>query len=187
MNFKNHFLIAMPCMADERFKNTVIYMCEHNEDSSMGLIINKPLEISVADMLEQIEIEPIVDVIYPQSLTRSLLFGGPVSADRGFVLHNNKHVFSASIPLTDNLTVTTSKDVLTLLGTEDEPEQFIIVLGYSGWGAGQLEQELLHNSWLTIEADPAIIFDTPIHQRWEKALKQLGIDPLNLSSDIGHA
>lgn len=174
-------------MADERFKNTVIYMCEHNENGAMGLIINKPLEISVKNMLEQIEIDSTLNITHPLSLTQPLLFGGPVAEDRGFVLHNNNQQYNDSIELSDGLMVTTSKDVLSLLGTDDEPEQFIIVLGYSGWDSGQLERELATNSWLTVEADSRLIFDTPIHLRWEKALQQLGIDPLNLSSDIGHA
>lgn len=187
MNFKNHFLIAMPCMADERFKKTVIYMCEHTEEGAMGLIINRPLEINVGDMLEQIELEPVSEIIHPKSLTQPVYFGGPVSEDRGFVLHNDPQLFSASISLDANITLTTSKDLLCLLGTHEEPEKFIIVLGYAGWGAGQLEQELALNSWLTTEADPSIIFNTPFGSRWEKALRQFGINPLNLSSDIGHA
>ncbi|OEE65323.1 hypothetical protein A1OO_01415 [Enterovibrio norvegicus FF-33] len=187
MNFKNHFLVAMPSMLDDRFKHSVIYVCEHNEDGAMGLVINQPIDISVANMLEQIEVERESHVTHPVSLDQPVLFGGPVSEDRGFVLHKNRQEFGSSIQLSDALTVTTSKDILSILGTNDEPEQFIVALGYSGWDAGQLEQELAENSWLTIEADPTVIFDTPINERWEKALKQLGITALNLSSDIGHA
>ncbi|AMG32124.1 YqgE/AlgH family protein [Grimontia hollisae] len=187
MNLKNHFLVAMPSMADKRFQHSVVYMCEHNEDGAMGLVINQPINISIANMLEQIEVEREQDVTRPVSLNQPVLFGGPVSEDRGFVLHKNTKLFGSSIQLSEELTVTTSKDILSILGTNEEPEQFIVALGYAGWDAGQLEQELAENSWLTIEADPTVIFDTPINERWEKALKQLGIDALNLSADVGHA
>ncbi|STO42569.1 Uncharacterized ACR, COG1678 [Grimontia hollisae] len=174
-------------MADKRFQHSVVYMCEHNEDGAMGLVINQPINISIANMLEQIEVEREQDVTRPVSLNQPVLFGGPVSEDRGFVLHKNTKLFGSSIQLSEELTVTTSKDILSILGTNEEPEQFIVALGYAGWDAGQLEQELAENSWLTIEADPTVIFDTPINERWEKALKQLGIDALNLSADVGHA
>ncbi|MBV7297825.1 YqgE/AlgH family protein [Enterovibrio paralichthyis] len=188
MNLKNHFLVAMPGMVDDRFKHSVVYMCEHNEDGAMGLMINQPINISVEKMLEQIELDrEQVVITHPVSLSQPVLFGGPVSEDRGFVLHKHKKLFGSSIQLSDDLTVTTSKDILSILGTNEEPEQFLVALGYAGWDAGQLEQELADNSWLTIEADPAVIFDTPINERWEKALKQIGIDAINLSSDIGHA
>lgn len=187
INLKNHFLVAMPSMADKRFQHSVVYMCEHNEDGAMGLVINQPINISIANMLEQIEVEREQDVTRPVSLAQPVLFGGPVSEDRGFVLHKNVKLYGSSIQLSDELTVTTSKDILSILGTNEEPEQFIVALGYAGWDAGQLEQELAENSWLTIEADPKVIFDTPINERWEKALKKLGIDALNLSADVGHA
>ncbi len=187
VNLKNHFLVAMPSMADERFQHSVVYMCEHNEDGAMGLVINQPINISIAKMLDQIEVEREQDVTHPVSLDQPVLFGGPVSEDRGFVLHKNLKLYGSSIQLSDELTVTTSKDILSILGTTEEPEQFIVALGYAGWDAGQLEQELAENSWLTIEADPKVIFDTPINERWEKALKQMGIDALNLSADVGHA
>lgn len=187
VNLKNHFLVAMPSMADERFQHSVVYMCEHNEDGAMGLVINQPINISIAKMLDQIEVEREQDVTHPVSLDQPVLFGGPVSEDRGFVLHKNLKLYGSSIQLSDELTVTTSKDILSTLGTTEEPEQFIVALGYAGWDAGQLEQELAENSWLTIEADPKVIFDTPINERWEKALKQMGIDALNLSADVGHA
>lgn len=187
MDLKNHFLIAMPNMIDSRFKNSVIYMCEHNKDGAMGLIINQAIDLTIASMLEQIDIKHNHLITHPEHLKQSVLFGGPVSEDRGFVLHKNKQNFSTSVSLSEQITITTSKDILGLLGTHNEPEDYVILLGYAGWAAGQLEQEITTNSWLTIEADPCVIFNTPIEQRWEKALKKLGIDALNLSSDIGHA
>lgn len=153
----------------------------------MGLVINQPINISVASMLDQIEIERDLTVVNPISLDQPVLFGGPVSEDRGFVLHKPKQEFGSSVILSEELTVTTSKDILSLLGTSEQPEQFVVALGYAGWDAGQLEQELAENSWLTIEADPIVIFDTPINERWEKALSHLGISAANLSSEIGHA
>ncbi|RXJ72296.1 YqgE/AlgH family protein [Veronia nyctiphanis] len=187
MNLKNHFLVAMPSMADDRFQNSVVYMCEHNDEGAMGLVINQAINISVANMLDQIEIERDLVVVHPVSLDQPVLFGGPVSEDRGFVLHKPAQLYGSSVELTDDLMVTTSKDILSLLGTSEQPDQFIVALGYAGWDAGQLEQELAENSWLTIEADPAVIFDTPINERWAKALSQLGISAANLSSEIGHA
>lgn len=188
MDLKNHFLIAMPSMADSRFQQGVIYVCEHNHDGAMGLMINHPINLSVGKMLDQIEVERDVPLSKTtESLTQSVLFGGPVSEDRGFVLHPANCSYGTSVPVSDQLAVTTSKDILSILGTEQQPEQFVVALGYAGWEAGQLEQELAENSWLTLEADPSVIFDTPVHQRWQKALDQLGIDAANLSSQVGHA
>lgn len=187
MNFKHHFLVAMPCMPDNRFKNTVIYICEHNDEGAIGFIINKQLDITVTNMIEHIDIEHLKNVTHPLSLAGPLYLGGPVSEDRGFVLHKNIPDFSATTPVSDGFSITTSKEILSFIGTENEPEQFIILLGYSGWGTGQLENELATNSWLTMEADPSIIFNTPCDHRWETALKLFGVNPLNLSSDIGHA
>ena len=187
MNIKNHFLVAMPSMLDDNFRFSVVYMCEHNEDGAMGLIVNRPIDLSIGDMLEQIDIEPALGISHPHSLANPVLFGGPVAEDRGFVLHQNQRHYGSSVNLANNLTVTTSKDILTMLGTSQEPEHYVVTLGYAGWTAGQLERELSENSWLVIEADPTVIFDTPIEQRWHKALAHLGIDPLHLSMEIGHA
>ncbi|OOF14148.1 MULTISPECIES: YqgE/AlgH family protein [unclassified Salinivibrio] len=188
MNLKNHFLVAMPSMTDSRFQHGVIYVCEHNDDGAMGLMINQPINISVGKMLDQIEVERQLPLSQAKdSLAQPVLFGGPVSEDRGFVLHRADRSFGTSIPLSDDLAVTTSKDILSILGTDEQPDQFIVALGYAGWEPGQLELELAENSWLTLEADPKVIFDTPLSERWQKALDQLGIKAANLSSEIGHA
>ncbi len=187
MNFKHHFLLAMPCMSDNRFKNSLIYLCEHNDEGAMGFIINQPLDITVANMLDQMGIESNQEITQPFSLEQPLYFGGPVSEDSGFVLHKNTPLCTEKRCLSETLYISTSKEILTYLGTENEPERFMIVLGYAGWETGQLENELARNSWLTLEADPEIIFNTPSEERWEKALQLLGIDPIHLSSDIGHA
>lgn len=187
MNLTNHFLVAMPSMQDPHFKRGVVYVCEHNEEGAMGLVINQPIDISIGSMLEQIEVERQLPVKNPNSLEQRVLNGGPVSEDRGFVLHQPKGGFDSSININEEISVTTSQDILPLLGTCEAPEKFLIALGYAGWSAGQLEQELADNSWLTIEADPQLIFETPINERWDKAVAKLGINSANLSTEKGHA
>ncbi|MGF1726969.1 YqgE/AlgH family protein [Photobacterium nomapromontoriensis] len=187
MNLTNHFLVAMPSMQDPNFKGGVVYICEHNDEGAMGIVINLPIEISVGNMLEQIEIARDLPVNNPSSLEQPVFNGGPVSADRGFVLHNKSGCFSSSIDITDHVSVTTSKDILSLLGTSEAPEQFLVALGYAGWDAGQLELELAENTWLTTEANPDVVFNTPISERWNKAIAQLGINATHLSIEKGHA
>lgn len=187
MNLTNHFLVAMPGMKDPYFKRSVIYVCEHNEDGAMGLMINAPIDITVGKMLKQVDVQPVHPQLHTESLERPVLNGGPVSGDRGFILHHPKDQYESSIQMTDNISVTTSRDILSVLGTEAEPNKYLVALGYSGWEAGQLEVELSENSWLTIEADPDVIFNTPINERWQKAVQMLGIDASQLSSEIGHA
>ncbi|PSW18578.1 YqgE/AlgH family protein [Photobacterium sanctipauli] len=187
MNLTNHFLVAMPSMQDPNFKGSVVYICEHNDEGAMGIVINLPIEISVGNMLEQIEIERDLPVEDPSSLEQPVFNGGPVSSDRGFVLHNRIKNFSSSIDITDDVSVTTSKDILSLLGTHEAPDNFLVALGYAGWDAGQLEQELAENSWLTTEANPDVVFNTPVNERWHKAIAQLGISSAHLSIDKGHA
>ncbi|KJY81433.1 hypothetical protein TW81_18495 [Vibrio galatheae] len=187
MNLTNHFLVAMPGMKDPYFKRSVIYVCEHNEDGAMGLMINAPIDITIGKMLERVDVESTQPKLMTESLQKPVLNGGPVSEDRGFILHQPKDEYESSIKMTDHLSVTTSKDILGVLGTEAEPNHYIVALGYAGWEPGQLESELSENSWLTVEADPDVMFDTPINERWQKAVQMLGIDVAQLSSDIGHA
>ncbi|MGF1785161.1 YqgE/AlgH family protein [Photobacterium swingsii] len=187
MDLTNHFLIAMPSLQDSSFKRSVVYVCEHNDEGAMGVVVNVPIDISLTNMLEQLDLERSLPVTQAQRLDQPVFNGGPVSSDRGFVLHNHGGVFSSSIQVTPHLSVTTSKDILAILGSDDSPEKFLVALGYAGWDAGQLEQELVDNHWLTIEADPAILFDTPINERWQKAVAKLGINAANLSIDKGHA
>lgn len=187
MNLTNHFLVAMPGMKDPYFQRSVIYVCEHNEDGAMGLMINAPIDITIGKMLEKVDVESIHPKLLTDSLDKPVLNGGPVSEDRGFILHQPKDEYESSIKMTDKISVTTSRDILGVLGTEAEPHHYLVALGYSGWEAGQLEIELSENSWLTVEADPNVMFDTPISERWQKAVQMLGIDVAQLSSDIGHA
>ncbi|NQY88208.1 MAG: YqgE/AlgH family protein [Colwellia sp.] len=205
-SLENQFLIAMPSLAGDYFNKTVTYICEHNDEGAMGLIINMPVNITLHNLLKQIAendpqqvsdnkttVEPKTKPLAEQSifcsasLEQLVLSGGPISQDRGFVLHRTQSGWNSSIALNDDIMITTSKDILLALGTEKEPEQFMVTLGYAGWGPGQLETELQANSWLTIDADSDILFNTPIEQRWQKATEKLGIDIAHLSSDIGHA
>ncbi|MBW3698638.1 YqgE/AlgH family protein [Vibrio sp. T187] len=187
MNLTNHFLVAMPGMKDPYFQHSVIYLCEHNDEGAMGLMINAPIDVTVGKMLKQVDVESTQPQLNQSSLEKPVLNGGPVAEDRGFILHEPKDTYQSSINMTDQISVTTSKDILAVLGTDAEPEHYLIALGYSGWEPGQLETELAENSWLTIEADPNVIFNTPISERWKKAVQMLGIDVAQLSSDIGHA
>ena len=188
INLTNQFLIAMPGMAGGTFTGAVVYLCEHTEKGALGLVINKPIDIKLKNLFEKVEL----------SLTRDDLaeapvyFGGPVQTERGFVLHERQS--DATSPYSSTLTIpgggldmTTSKDVLEDLASGAGPKRILVTLGYSGWSAGQLEDELGRNGWLTVDADPAVIFDTPVEQRYERALSLLGIDPRMLSQEAGHA
>lgn len=182
-SLQNHFLIAMPSLQDEFFQRSVVYLCEHNDKGAMGLVLSVPLDLNLFDLLQQMQLEPA----NLELAERPVLAGGPVHTDRGFVLHSPMAGFHASLRLTDELMLTSSLDILTTLGTGAAPERYLVALGYASWEAGQLEQELLENSWLTTPADLALIFDVPLAQRWEAAAGRLGINVWQLSSDVGHA
>ncbi|MBO9489131.1 YqgE/AlgH family protein [Endozoicomonas sp. G2_1] len=182
-SLENQLLIAMPALNDPMFNRTVTYICEHNDEGAMGLIINLPVELSLNELLAQID----ADNDNCTHLSQQVLSGGPVSPQRGFVLHSPQSGWKSSLALSEQVMITTSKDILMALGTEDAPEQFLVTLGYAGWAPGQLEQELKDNAWLTIPADNEILFNTPIEQRWQKATEKLGIDLAHLSNDVGHA
>ncbi len=182
-SLENQLLIAMPSMGDPLFNKTVTYICEHNDDGAMGLIINLPVNITLNELLEQLDSEKQ----HAPNLNQPVLTGGPVAPQRGFVLHSPQDCWSSSLCLSDNVMITTSKDILMALGTDKAPEKFMVTLGYAGWGPGQLEQEIVENSWLTVPADDQILFNTPIELRWKKATEKLGIDLAHLSTDVGHA
>ncbi|SEL67199.1 putative transcriptional regulator [Colwellia chukchiensis] len=182
-SFENQLLIAMPSLDDSYFNKTVTYICEHNAEGAMGLIINLPINVTVNELLLQID-EAKADI---PELSQQVLTGGPVSQDRGFVLHSTQAGWNSSLALNDHVMITTSKDILMALGTEDAPEKYMVTLGYAGWGPGQLEEEIKANSWLLTPADDDIVFNTPIEQRWKKATEKLGIDVARLSSEVGHA
>jgi putative transcriptional regulator len=187
INLTNQFLIAMPGMGDGTFAGTVVYLCEHTDQGALGLVINKPIDIKLKNLFEKVELsldrEDLAD--------EPVYFGGPVQTERGFVLHerlgeDGGH-YNSSLQIQGGLEMTTSKDVLEALSHGAGPKKVLVTLGYSGWGAGQLEDEIGRNGWLTVNASPEIIFDTPIEQRYEKALSLLGIDARMLSQDAGHA
>jgi putative transcriptional regulator len=150
----------------------------------MGIVINQPVGMNLKEMIERSDIEVSVDEDKAEQI---ILSGGPVSQDRGFIIHSTQDGWSSSIVLTSDVMVTTSKDILSVIGTEHSPQKTLIALGYAGWSAGQLEEELQKNAWLTVEADTDILFDTPIHRKWEVAVHKLGIDIWQLGPDIGHA
>ena len=212
----HHFLIAMPGLEDPTFAKSVVYLCEHSERGAMGLIINKPGELSLKHLFEKVELPLKRDDL----LQSNVLHGGPVQTERGFVLHEpmletdsedsehsegsqeaaaeqakdakevstpSKSIYASTLSVPGGLAMTTSKDVLEAMANGSGPKRVLVTLGYASWGEGQLESEIGENSWLTVEANPAVIFDTPIEQRYEKALALLGLQPWMLSTEAGHA
>ena len=183
MDLTNQFLIAMPSLADPNFHRTVTLMCAHSEDGAMGIVINRPLDIKLTSVLDQLSIEPTSD----DAEHVPVLQGGPVQRERGFVIHNPPGNWDAVLRVGDDIGISTSKDILSAVAEGRGPQRVAIALGYAGWGAGQLEHELQQNAWLSGPADSRIIFDTPYEKRWDSAARLLGIDPHHLSSDAGHA
>lgn len=187
LNLSNHFLIAMPSMLDPVFGGSVVYLCEHNSAGALGVIINKPTDMSVDVLLDRID---LTLEIVPNGVPldrKPVMFGGPVQVERGFVLHTPIAQFSSMMTVSDDIVLTTSKDVLEAVAHGTGPARILVSLGCSGWSAGQLEQEIAHNGWLTVRADPHIVFDLPIEERFDAAMRLLGIDPLMLAGEAGHA
>lgn len=186
-SLRGTLLVAMPQMDDPNFTGSVIYLCEHNEDGSMGIVINRPLDISVEDLFERIGIPFQSENEQPM---KSVFLGGPVDHDHGFILHTyvpGELDEKTSILVTDDIALTSSRDILTSIGAGEGPGLTLITLGYAGWGPGQLEQELAANVWLNSPADKAILFTTPFEQRLERAVAKIGIDLNMLSHEAGHA
>jgi putative transcriptional regulator len=187
INLTNQFLIAMPGMADEQFAGSVVYLCEHNEQGALGLVINKPIDITLKNLFERVDLNLDAGGLAEQPV----YFGGPVQTERGFVLHDPRgdapSAFNSTLRVPGGLSMTTSKDVLESMASGSGPHRVLVTLGYSGWAAGQLEDELGRNGWLSVDAEPAIIFDTPVNDRYRCALALLGVDPRMLSQDAGHA
>jgi putative transcriptional regulator len=192
INLTHHFLIAMPGLEDPSFAGSVVYMCEHSAEGALGLVINKPTDISLKNLFDKVDLP-----LGREELAREpVLQGGPVQTERGFVLHEavlavggkpGESVYASTMTIPGGLEMTTSKDVLEAISTGAGPRKVLITLGYSAWSEGQLESELAENSWLTVSADPAVIFDTPIDKRYEKALLLLGLQSWMLSPGAGHA
>ena len=187
MNLTHHFLIALPTMPDPYFKKRVIYLCEHNQEGAMGLMVNDPLDVTIHMMLKQTKTSSVAPLNDEKSLAQPVYNGGPVSEDRGFILHTPKGEYESSLTMAEDLALTTSKDILGVLGTTEAPAHSLVALGYANWAPGQLEKELADNSWLLTPATTDIIFSTPIQQRWEKAIALLGITPEQISPEMGNA
>ncbi|HQT81487.1 MAG: DUF179 domain-containing protein [Ferrovum sp. 37-45-19] len=183
VNLTNHFLIAMPAMQDLNFSGTLTYICRHNEQGALGLVINRPTDITLVQLFNQIE----VPLEHPDSVEGFVHLGGPVQTDRGFVLHSPVGEWRSSLKINDQLALTTSKDILEDIAKGAGAEQVFITLGYAGWEAGQLEEEIKLNSWLTVEANLEIIFKVPVQQRFNAAVQLLGFDLSMLSGEAGHA
>ena len=194
MNLTHHFLIAMPGMEDASFSRSVVYLCEHSERGALGLIINKPMDISLQGLFEKVDLS-----LGRKDLTGAPVFqGGPVQTERGFVLHDamraaspgddaDDSAYASTMAIPGGLEMTTSKDVLEALSHGAGPRRVLVTLGYASWGEGQLESELAENSWLTVGADTAVIFDTPAQDRYDRALGLLGLQAWMLSPEAGHA
>lgn len=191
-NLTNHFLIAMPGLQDDLFAHSVVYLCEHSQRGALGLVINKPCDISLKNLFDSVEL-PLLRTDLAEA---PVFLGGPVQTERGFVLHEGasdepesaaEPSYSSTMTIPGGLAMTTSRDVLEALSKGNGPSRVMVSLGYSAWGQGQLESELGDNSWLTVAADPRLIFDTPVAQRYEQALQLLGLEAWMLAPDAGHA
>lgn len=182
-NLTHHFLIAMPALQEGVFAGTLTYICEHNENGALGIVVNRPIELRLAEMLEQIQISPHE----PSLQSQTVHFGGPVQTDRGFVLHDTPGNWHSSLRISDTLALTTSKDILEAAAEGKGPRHMIVTLGYAGWDQGQLEHEMGENAWLTLPASEHILFDLPPEARLPAAMRQLGIDYASLSEEAGHA
>ncbi len=179
----NQFLIAMPAMTDANFAQTVTFIWEHNEDGALGIIINRPLQMRLADVFEQLKMPANASPIGHQPVMQ----GGPVQTDRGFVVHYAGGQWEHTRQVSSRIQVTTSPDILSAMAQGSGPETALVALGYAGWSAGQLENELIQNAWLTVPCDERILFDTPYDQRWRAAGRLLGIDLTTISPHVGHA
>lgn len=186
LNLANHFLIAMPSMQDPIFGGAVVYVCEHNDKGVLGVVINKPTDMTMDVLFERIDLK-VADSMQAEVANEPIMFGGPVQDDRGFVLHTPGGHYSSSLSVTDDVAFTTSIDVLESVASGDGPQRLLVSIGYAGWSPGQLEDELSRNGWLTVGADASVMFDLPIEQRYTAAIKLLGIDPMMLASEAGHA
>lgn len=182
-NLTGHLLIALPNMADPNFSRSVTYICEHHDHGALGLIINRPTEMDYQTLFEQIDL----DLSQSPLAKQPVYFGGPVQADRGFVLHQPIGQWGSTIAVTEDIALTTSKDILHAVAQGQTPQNMLLALGYAGWSAGQLEEELAQNAWLTVKASPKFIFDTPNNKKFDAALALLGVNLANLSEDVGHA
>jgi putative transcriptional regulator len=183
-NFTHQCLIAMPAMADPRFAHSLTYVIKHDEDGAVGLVVNKPLNLPLTKLLSEINTTQVAPLRHPE---QPVLFGGPVNPQMGFVLHQVEGQWNSTLPISDGICVTSSRDILDAIAQGQGPDDYIVVLGYAGWSAGQLEQEMADNAWLTCPVDTELLFSLPFEQRWQAGIHRLGIDPAFLASEAGHA
>jgi putative transcriptional regulator len=179
----NQFLIAMPALADPNFFQTVTYMSEHNAEGALGIVINRPLSLTLGDLLEHLQIP----INRPEITAMPVYAGGPVQPEQGFVVHTPVGQWGATLKVTETIGITTSRDILQALADGLGPDQVLVALGYAGWGPGQLEREMVQNAWLSGPADDTILFHTPSEERWAAAAALLGVDLSLLSGEAGHA
>ena len=183
INLTNHFLIAMPNMADPHFSRTLTYVCEHNDRGALGVVVNRPIDMTLRALYERLSME-----IGPcDAADAPVYFGGPVQTDRGFVLHHPAGNWQSTLRVGEEIGLTTSKDILEAVGRGEGPDKLLVTLGYAGWSPGQIENEITQNAWLTVEARDAIIFDLPAEERLPAAMELLGIDFARLADVAGHA
>ena len=182
-SLNNQLLIAMPGMADPNFNSTVTLVCEHNDEGALGIVINRPTNLDLGGLFQQLSVDDADEKI----TSAPVLDGGPVGRERGFVLHTPSDEFESSIPVSDDIQLTLSRDVLDSLAAGTGPQRSVVALGYAGWEPGQLEAEMLHNTWLTVPATPEILFEVPFEDRWASAAETLGIDIQKISPNAGHA
>ncbi len=178
-----HLLIAMPAMADPNFVRTVTYICEHTDQGALGIVINRPLQMDLGEVFQQLALQDTDAALARQPVLR----GGPVQTERGFVLHEPSRQWDATVAVSDSVHLTTSQDILAALAGGTGPKRALMALGYAGWGAGQLEMEIGANAWLNVPATDTIVFDTPFEARWAAAAGLLGINLAMISSEAGHA
>jgi len=179
-SLQNNFLIAMPQMHDANFSGAITYICEHNEHGAMGVIINRPADLNLDEVLKQLDISMQVD-------NQPIYAGGPVQGERGFIIHTGSPNWESSMRVSPTICLTTSRDILEAIGDGKGPKQYLLALGYAGWSEGQLEQELKENIWLTCRANHQVLFNTPDTEKFESAVSILGIDMAQLNGQIGHA
>ena len=183
INLTNHFLIAMPNMADPYFARTLTYVCEHNDQGALGIVVNRPIDMTLRALFERLSLT-LKDASRADA---PVYFGGPVQTDRGFVLHEPAGDWQSTLKVRDLIGLTTSKDILEAVGRGEGPAKILVSLGYAGWSAGQIEHELKQNAWLTVEAKDAILFDLPADERLPAAMDLLGLDFARLADQAGHA
>lgn len=182
ISLRNHFLVAMPSLSDPYFANSLTYICDHSEDGAMGLVINKCMEAQLDEVFEQMALD------YEPGVGRApILAGGPVGPQRGFVLHPTCGTWESTIQVSPDIALTASRDIIKAIAEGQGPQNPQFILGHAGWSAGQLEQEIKDNSWLTVPATADILFNTPVEQRWLAATRCLGFDINLMSSSVGHA